>query len=177
MSEPENPPSPESQPPSWVPNNQNADKQIQAAQEAYRQQGHQAAQSHSFSCVVVPYEEILIEVAQRLLDEGKHPTLPLIVAVMACEIRADRVLSRAFASQGLAKLGDAFSDQLRGSVLSRLPIFNAVTGLQIQQQPFWSSFQAAVKTRNNALHRGAVATSPEAKEAIEAASAMVAFLK
>jgi hypothetical protein len=55
-------------------------------------------------------------------------------------------------------------------------LYNAVTGNEIQQQPFWAAFMQSATRRNQAVHEGRILTKAEAEASLKAASALIAFL-
>jgi hypothetical protein len=80
---------------------------------------------------------------------------------MAWEIAAERAISLAFVSRGLEYLEDAVSDFLFGYNLAtkrNRNLYNALTGREIQNQPFWQAFKESAKRRNDAVHKGASVT-------------------
>ena len=56
-------------------------------------------------------------------------------------------------------------------------LYNAVTGDEIQNQPFWDQFKDSATRRNKAVHVGKIATKAEAEASFNAASNLVAYLK
>jgi len=99
---------------------------------------------------------------------------------MACEISAERALSRAFAVKGIEYLEESVEDLLPGYNLANdrvRNLYNVVTGNEIQKQPFWQTFKELTTRRNQAVHKGRIVTKAEAEASFKAASDLVAFLK
>jgi hypothetical protein len=132
------------------------------------------------SLTVIPYSETLLAKSHDLIAKGEF-SIAVVVAHMACEISAERAISRAFAEKGI--------EYLEGSVLAFVSgynlatpcirdLYNAVTGKEIQKQPFWQAFKESVKRRNKVVHtkRGETATKAEAEHSYDAASYLVAYL-
>jgi hypothetical protein len=129
--------------------------------------------------VVITYPEALLTKAQELITTGDF-SIAVVVAHMACEISAERAISRAFAVKGIGYLEESVLAFLCGYNLATHRIrnfYNAVTGNQIQDQSFWQAFKESATRRNNAVHRGRIVTKAEAEESYKAASDLVAYLK
>ncbi len=88
-------------------------------------------------------------------------------------------MSRAYAAKGLEYLEDAVDGLFSGYNLGNgriLKLFNALTGKQIQAEPFWQELTKSAARRNDAVHGGTLATEQDAKESLRATSALVAYL-
>jgi hypothetical protein len=129
--------------------------------------------------LLITYPEALLATAQDLIAKGEF-SIAVVVAHMACEIGAERVLSRAFTTKGIGYLEESVEELLPGYNLANYRVrklYNAVTGDQIQTQPFWQAFKESATRRNQAVHKGRMATKAEAETSFKAASDLVAYLK
>lgn len=129
--------------------------------------------------VVITYPERLLTAAQDLIANGEF-SIAVVVAHMACEVSAERALSRAFVTKGIDYLAEVLEDLLPGYNLTndRLrKLYNAVMGDQIQAQPFWQAFKESATRRNQVVHKGKIANQAEAEKSLKAASDLVAYLK
>jgi hypothetical protein len=127
----------------------------------------------------IPFEEKLLTDARRQLDGGEF-SIAVVVAHMACEVGAERALSRAWSAKGLTYLEDAVESFLNGFNLANDRIRNlyvSLTGRRIQDQPFWSAFKVSSKRRNDIIHGGHTAGKAEAEDSLKAATEVVAYLK
>ena len=129
--------------------------------------------------VVIAYPEALLATARGLIAEGEF-SVAVVVAHMACEIGAERALSRAYEAKDTGLLGESAEEMLPCYNLANdrvRSLYNAVTGNEIQQQSFWPAFMESATRRNQAVHEGIVLTKAEAEASFKAASDLVAFLK
>ncbi len=125
------------------------------------------------------YEETLLTKAHELIATGDF-SIAVVVAHMACEISAERAISHAFAAKGIGYIEESVLALFSGYNLANdriRDLYNAVTGNQIQNQPFWGPFTASAKRRNNAVHKGKIITKGDAEASLQAASDFVAYLK
>lgn len=128
---------------------------------------------------VIRYEDTLLTKAQELIATGDF-SIAVVIAHMACEISAERAISQAFAAKGIGYLEESVLAFLSGYSLANERIrdlYNAVTGNQIHKQPFWDTFKASAKRRNDAVHGGKAITQSEADASLKAARDLVAYLK
>jgi hypothetical protein len=141
--------------------------------------GEYAIVGDSADPVLITYPEALLDTARDLIAKDKFG-VAVVVAHMACEIGAERVLSRAFTTKGIEYLQKPMEEFFSSYSLANervRKLYNAVTGDQIQTQPFWSAFTKLAKQRNQAVHGGWIATKAEAETSLRAASDFVAYLK
>lgn len=99
---------------------------------------------------------------------------------MACEISAERAISRAFKGKGVGHFEESVRDLLSGYNLANdrvRALYNAVTGDQIENQPFWQAFKESAKLRNQAVHKSRIVTKDEAEKSLWAASDLVTYLR
>jgi hypothetical protein len=131
------------------------------------------------TATVTTYSEALLAKSQDLIAKNEF-NIAIVVTHMACEIAAERAISRAFAAKGMEVLKEPVFDLLSGYNLANDRIrnlYNAVTGSEIQKQPFWQAFKESATRRNKSVHKGAAVTEAEAKDSYKAASDLVAHLK
>ena len=141
--------------------------------------GHYSLVGESVTLVVITYPEALLTTAQGLIASGDF-SIAVVVAHMACEISAERALSRTFATKGIGYLEESVEDLLPGYSLANdhvRKLYNAVTGDEIQKQSFWQAFKESATGRNQAVHKGRLVTKGEAEASYKAASDLVAYLK
>lgn len=127
---------------------------------------------------VITYPQTLLAACQGLINDGQHG-ISVVVAHMACEVAVERSLSAAFAAKGLQYLEDPVLEFLNGYNLANdrnRKLYSALSGDNIEQQPFWLQFKASAARRNNIVHGSASATKAEAEKSFLAASAFVAHL-
>lgn len=103
-----------------------------------------------------PYHRNLLQQAKALLDEGRYP-LSVVLAQTACEV---------FTEQMMVLLTDILDVPLREWIWGRLPrtadldnepireLYTALSGDEIQKQPFWSAYKDHVRRRHQVVHRG-----------------------
>jgi hypothetical protein len=56
-------------------------------------------------------------------------------------------------------------------------LLNALAGVSIELETFWSRFKDSSEKRNAIVHRRQHATKPEAEESLQAATELIRFLK
>jgi len=141
--------------------------------------GHISLVGGKVTLVVTTYPEALLTTAQGLIASGEF-SIAVVVAHMACEISAERALSRTFAAKGIGYLQESVDDLLPGYNLANDRVrnfYNAVTGDQIEKQPFWQAFKESATRRNQAVHKGRIVTKGEVEASYKAASDLVAYMK
>jgi hypothetical protein len=128
---------------------------------------------------VVPYSETLLAKSQEWISLGEFG-IAVVVAHMACEIEAERAISRAFSDKGVEFLEDAVSGFYSGSNLAddRIrKLYNALTGKEIHNEAFWQAFKKSATRRNDVVHKGATVTKADAEASYQAAKSLVDYLK
>ena len=128
---------------------------------------------------VIDYPRKFLDLTQTLINEKKFE-MAVVAAHMACEIAAERAVSRAFAKKSIKYLEKPILAYVSGYNLGnkRLrKLYNALTGNQIQDQPFWRAFKESAERRNQAVHKGGITTKAEAEDSYRAASDLVAYLE
>jgi len=135
--------------------------------------------SGTATVTVVPYEETLLGTARRMIDGGDF-NIAVVVAHMACEVAVERALSRAWNSKGLSYLEGPVEDFLNGYNIAapRLRnLHNALTEKCIQNESFWDAFNQSAARRNAIIHRGVIVSQADSKASLDAARAVIAYLK
>lgn len=128
---------------------------------------------------IVRYEEQLLEEARELIKRDKF-SIAVVVAHMASEVAAERAISSALMQKDLVYLEDAIFGFLPGFSLANKRVrdlYNALTGRQMQNEPFWQSFKESAERRNKAVHKGLSLTKEEAEISVKAAFDLIYYLK
>ena len=134
---------------------------------------------HDVNLIYISYPEKLLTAAQELIEKGEF-SIAVVVAHMACEISVERAISRAFKTKGLDYPEQPVEDLLSSYNLANprvQNIYNAISGDEIQKQPFWQQFKESAVRRNDAVHEGKIATKAEAETSFSAATSLVKYLK
>ena len=137
------------------------------------------AATDTVNATVITYPQNLLALCRMLIDEARF-SIAVIVAHMACEIATERSLSEAFVSKGLQHLEDSVIDFLNGYNLANdriRKLYTALTGDEVQNEPFWTKFKTSAQRRNKIIHAGAIVGKAEAEESYTAARDLVAYLK
>ncbi len=130
------------------------------------------------SATLTTYPSALLAIAQSLIDQG-HFNIAIVTTHMACEVAAERALDAAYAAKGLQQLGEAVDGLMNGSNLANerhRRLYNALTGIQLETQPFWQRFKTASEKRNSIVHKGGHANKSEAESALAAAKDLITHL-
>ena len=77
----------------------------------YASVGEYAFTGDSVDLVLITYPEALLDIARDLIEKDKFG-VTVVVAHMACEIGAERVLSRAFTIRGIGDLEESVEELL-----------------------------------------------------------------
>lgn len=128
---------------------------------------------------VLTYPQKLLGVAEWLIEAEEH-SIAVVVAHMACEVATDRTFTEAFKAKGIEYLGEPIENLLPGNNLGNDRIrrlYTALTGDEIQQQPFWARFTKSATWRNKISHNGAVYGQAEAEASLAVAKEFVTHLK
>lgn len=105
--------------------------------------------------------------------------IAVVVAHIACEVAVERSFADAFAARRLEDIEESVIDLFSGYNLANKRIRNlytALTGDEVQNEPFWSRFVGSAGRRNKMVHQGRAASRQEAEESLSAAEALVAHL-
>jgi hypothetical protein len=128
---------------------------------------------------VITYPEELLKLARKLIDDEQF-SIAAVVCHMACELATERTLSVSFVKKGLEHLREPVLELFSGYSLANKrhrDLYTALTGDEIQQQPFWQEFKELATLRNRILHRGRIIVKEDAEKSLKAAHAFVAHLK
>jgi hypothetical protein len=146
---------------------------------AFSVQAEVAATASATATVeIITYPQNLLGVARRLIEDGQF-SIAVIVAHMACEIAVERSLSESFSRKGIQYLEEPACDLLNGYNLANdriRKLYSALTGDEIQTQPFWGRFKESATRRNLIIHQGVIVGKAEAEESFKAATDLVANL-
>jgi hypothetical protein len=129
---------------------------------------------------VITYPQRLLELACENIKRGELD-FAVILSHTACEIATERSISGAFAAKNVQYLekwatGRLISYNLANDVVREL--YSTLTGDEtIQNEPFWENFKTSAKRRNLVVHKGKDIEQAEAEESLEAAIALVGYLK
>ena len=99
---------------------------------------------------------------------------------MACEVATERSLSQAFQAKGLGYLEESVLGFLNGFSLAsgrNQKLYTALTGDEIQQEPFWPEFKASASRRNSVVHHSKSVDRREAELSLSSAKAFVEHLR
>jgi len=128
---------------------------------------------------VITYPQKLLALAQWLIDSGEL-SISIVVAHMACEVAADRTFTEAFKAKGIEYLEKSIEKLLPSNNLGNTNIrkfYTALTGDEIQNQPFWPRFTESATRRNKISHNGAIYGQADAEASLAVAKEFVAHLK
>jgi hypothetical protein len=130
------------------------------------------------SARITTYLQKLLALSQALIDQGEF-SISIVVAHMACEVATDRTFADAFKTKEIEYLEESIENFLPSNNLGNDKIrklYTALTGDEIQKQPFWPRFMETVKRRNGVSHNGKVYGKDEAEASLEVAREFVAHL-
>jgi hypothetical protein len=133
----------------------------------------------SDSLTVSPYPKALLSIAQRLIEQGDF-NIAVVTSHLACEVAAELAIEAAYAAKTLEPLGEAVDALMNGHNLGNdkhRDLYNALTGDELQKQPFWSQFKEASTKRNSIVHKRGHANKAEAETALQAATHLIRHLK
>jgi hypothetical protein len=125
------------------------------------------------------YPSELLHASRQMMATGRHE-VSIVVAQMACEVCAERVLRVVFRQRGLAFLEEAVEDLLPSYNLANdkvRRIYVALTEDPIHQQYFWSEYKTMVALRNKAVHAGSRVQESQAQMVGRIASSMIKHLQ
>jgi hypothetical protein len=135
--------------------------------------------SASSDAEFITYPKALLTIAQGLVDQG-HFNIAIMTSHLACEVAAERAFDAAYAAKNLEPLGEAVDSLMNGHHLGNdkhRKLWNALTGTELEKEPFWSRFKSASEKRNSIVHRGGHANKLEAEAALQAAKDLITHLK
>ena len=129
--------------------------------------------------VITSYPQALLGAAKSLIDNDLF-TISVVVSHMACEIATERTLSESFAKKDIQYLEEPVGALLNGYNITNRRIrilYTALTGDEIQNQPFWQKLVDSGKRRNNIIHKGIQVEKTEAEESYKATSDLITHLE
>ncbi len=128
---------------------------------------------------VTTYPQRLLDVAKGLIGTEEY-SIAVVVAHIACEVAVDRAFTKAFAAKGIDYLEESIGAYFSGSAFSQdknRKLYTALTGDEIQKEPFWEPFTRSVKRRNGIAHKAEIVGKPEAEESLAVAITFVTHLE
>lgn len=135
--------------------------------------------STSFDAEIITYPKALLTIAQSLVEQG-HFNIAIVTSHMACEVAAERAFDAAYRAKELESLGEAVDGLMNGHNLGNdkhRKLWNALTGTELENEPFWPRFKSASQKRNSIVHRGEHANNMEAEAALQAARDLIIHLQ
>lgn len=126
----------------------------------------------------ISHYEVVLMTARKLIDANEF-SVAVVVAHMACEVKVAGLLADSFRAKGLTQLEEAVLKLLPGYNLGNnrvKSIYNAITGDEIQKQPFWPEFNESAERRNRIVHNGAVIGKVDAEASLGVARKLVDYL-
>jgi hypothetical protein len=134
----------------------------------------------SVATVITRYEETLLSNAQTYIDADDFG-VAVVVAHTACEICAERAISRALMKKEIGYLDAWIAKVLRNYNITNdgtKALYNLLTGnnIQIDLVCCWEDFKKSVERRNDFVHSGTRVTKPEAEASLKAVKQLVAYL-
>ena len=135
--------------------------------------------SDFFEAIVRTYPQTLLDTARDLLQR-EQVGIAIVVAHMACEVAAERSMAEAFQGKALAYLEDPILAFVNGFNLATPRIqelYSALTGNEIQNDPFWQAFKTSAMLRNRIVHNGKIVARSDGEASLTAAIALVMHLK
>jgi hypothetical protein len=124
---------------------------------------------------IVDYQRILLQDAAQHIAHQDFG-VAIVVAHVACEITAQQAMTRAFARRSVPELEKPVRKLFTGFNFANdriRAIYEAVSGDDIHNQPFWTEFTKSADRRNSYSHSGTEATEQEAKDSLQACTAFV----
>lgn len=125
------------------------------------------------------YPAQLLHAARQMMIAGRHE-VSVVTAQMACEVCAERVISKYFCFRKVEFLEDAVEDLLPSYNLANEKIrriYVALTQDQIHHQYFWSEYKTMVSIRNKAVHAGIRIQESQAQMVARIAASVVKHLQ
>jgi hypothetical protein len=117
----------------------------------------------------------LLDSAERLFDAGEHG-VAVIVAATACEVVAERAITKAFATKNVPELEGPVTAFLQSYSIhgdrSR-GLYIALTGDEIVKEKFWEGYTKLVKHRQEVAHKGKRVDKADARKDLDSAKLFV----
>ena len=121
------------------------------------------------------YHRDLMRQAKGLLDKGEHP-LAVVVAQTACEVLTEQMMTalterldeplRKWVRRQQGRNADLAEDRVR-------TLYTALSGDQIESQPFWPDYKKHVNLRHQVVHRGTGVDEVDARRSCDAAQQLL----
>lgn len=131
---------------------------------------------HPAQLVVARQWTILLETAERLFDAGEHG-VAVIVATTACEVVAERAVTKAFTTKKVPELEGPVTEFLASYSLKNdktRDLYNVLTGDDMgKTMKFWEGYTKLVKQRNEVAHEGKRVDKADARRDIDSAKLFV----
>ncbi len=127
---------------------------------------------------VITYPQSLLNTARELTNLKQYNPA-IIMAQQACEIASETAVARALAVKRHQTPKEIENSRPSGYNLADDPtreLYTALTGDEIQEQPFWQDFKKFVALRNRIVHSNKIASRAEAEMALKAATSIVNHL-
>ncbi len=118
----------------------------------------------------------LLENAERFHGSREY-SVAVVVAQTACEVIAERAISKAFANKGIPELESSVTNFLISYNLGNervQKLYAALTGDNIVGKELWMAIKRLAKTRNKSVHTGREVSETESREGLDAAHQLVA---
>jgi cytochrome c biogenesis protein ResB len=117
----------------------------------------------------------LLDSAERLFNADEHG-VAVIVATTACEVVAERAITKAFATKNVPELEGPVTAFLQSYSIhgerSR-GLYMALTGDEIVKEKFWEGYTKLVKHRQEVAHQGNRVDNADARKDLDSAKLFV----
>jgi hypothetical protein len=125
-----------------------------------------------------PYHVRLLAEARGLIG-GEEYQLAVVLAQVACELRAEQAFGACYERKAIGELAkpirrlipayDLTNDRVR-------PLYEALTGDRLAAAPFWEELLAHAERRDDVVHRGRPVTRAEAEASVAVAERLIRHL-
>ena len=135
--------------------------------------------SDTLSVTLITYPNAILTIARDLIMHG-YFNIAIVTSHMACEIASERAFDAEYAAKNLSALGEAVDELMNGHSLGNTKhrkLYNSLSGVKIEQKPFWNDFKKASEKRNLIVHKGGQANKLDAEKALDAATQLITYLK
>ena len=120
----------------------------------------------------------LLETARELADQEQY-NLAIMIAHQGCDIAMERAIARAVGTKKHQSPKDIANSLPSGYSLANertRELYTALTGDEIQEQPFWQQVKELVALRDQIVHGNKSASRAESEAALRAATSVVNYL-
>ncbi|QQR52473.1 hypothetical protein IPG36_08110 [bacterium] len=124
-----------------------------------------------------PYQSLL-DSAARALADGDYK-VAVILSQTAIEVYTEKILGQLYRQRGIAYLKPEFENLLINYNLGNTKVsglYMALSGDDINQQPFWKDFTDHVRLRNDLVHDGADASVEQATASLAVVNQVIAHI-